>query len=339
GRSHGRGVEPVTAPPAGHTARQAARMWRQSWRRHGAAPCAGEARMPPEGMMHAMVLHRPGQPLVRETRPLPAPGPGQVRLRVLACAVCRTDLHVVDGELPHPTLPVVPGHELVGEVETCGHCAYCAADRENLCDAPGFTGYTRDGGFATHAIADAAFCLPLPAEADPVHTAPLMCAGLIGWRALKAAGPGRDLGLYGFGAAAHLIAQVAIRQGRRVHAFTRPGDTQAQDFARSLGATWAGDSARPPDRPRDAAALVAPGAAAPSAAAGGLGPPARAAGGRGGRGGGGGIPMSGAPACPYGPLGGDRELLSVANPTRADGGEVLGLATREPLRVEATAYP
>src|SRR5690606_34770613 len=181
GRSNGRAVDTVTAPPAGHTARQAARMWRQSWRRHGAAPCAGEARMPPEGMMHAMVLHRPGQPLVRETRPLPAPGPGQVRLRVLARAVCRTALQGVDGELPQPALPRGPGHEIVGVVEAtgpgvdapalgrkvgvgwlghaCGHCDYCAADRENLCDAPGFTGYSRDGGFATHAIADAAFCL------------------------------------------------------------------------------------------------------------------------------------------------------------------------------------
>src|SRR5690606_20503466 len=277
----------------------------------------------------------------------------EVRLRVLACAVCRTDLHVVDGELPHPALPRVPGHEIVGVVEAtgpgvdapalgrkvgvgwlghaCGHCDYCAADRENLCDAPGFTGYTRDGGFATHAIADAAFCLPLPAEADPVHTAPLLCAGLIGWRALKAAGPGRDLGLYGFGAAAHLIAQVAIRQGRRVHAFTRPGDTQAQDFARSLGATWAGDSDRLPDRPLDAAILFAP--------VGDLVPRALAAVRKGGRVVCGGIHMSDIPAFPYSLLGEEREVVSVANLTRADGREFLGLATREPLRVEATAYP
>src|SRR5690606_37271808 len=232
------------------------------WRRHWAQPpvAGNNARMQTADVMRAMVLHQPGRPLVHEERPLPQPGPGEVRLRVLACAVCRTNLHVVDGELPHPALPVVPGHEIVGEVEavgpgvaapaigdrvgvgwlghTCGHCDCCAAGRENLCDAPGFTGYTRDGGFATHAIAEAGFCLPLPAHADPLHTAPLLCAGLIGWRALKAAGDGRTLGLYGFGAAAHLIAQVAIRQGRRVHAFTRPGDTQAQDFARSLGATW-----------------------------------------------------------------------------------------------------
>ncbi len=303
--------------------------------------------------MHAMVLHRPGQPLVRETRPLPAPGPGQVRLRVLACAVCRTDLHVVDGELPHPALPLVPGHEIVGEVDatgpgvhglhpgqrvgvgwlgqTCGHCDYCAADRENLCDAPGFTGYTRDGGFATHAIADAAFCLPLPAEADPVHTAPLMCAGLIGWRALKAAGPGRDLGLYGFGAAAHLIAQVAIRQGRRVHAFTRPGDTRAQDFARALGATRAGDSDRPPDRPLDAAILFAP--------VGDLVPRALAAVRKGGRVVCGGIHMSDIPAFPYSLLWEEREVVSVANLTRADGREFLELATRQPLRVHAVPYP
>ena len=304
-------------------------------------------------VMRAMVLHQPGRPLVQEERPLPQPGPGQVRLRVLACAVCRTDLHVVDGELPHPALPVVPGHEIVGEVEavgpgvaapaigdrvgvgwlgqTCGHCAYCAADRENLCDAPGFTGYTRDGGFATHAIADAAFCLPLPAEADPVHTAPLMCAGLIGWRALKAAGPGRDLGLYGFGAAAHLIAQVAIRQGRRVHAFTRPGDTRAQDFARSLGATWAGDSDRLPDRPLDAAILFAP--------AGELIPQALRAVRKGGTVVCGGIHMSDIPAFPYALLWEERRLTSVANLTRQDGREYLPRAVRAGVRAHVVPYP
>jgi len=303
--------------------------------------------------MHAMVLHRPGQPLVRETRPLPAPGPGQVRLRVLACAVCRTDLHVVDGELPHPALPRVPGHEIVGVVEatgpgvdapalgrkvgvgwlghTCGHCDYCAAGRENLCDAPGFTGYTRDGGFATHAIAEAGFCLPLPAHADPLHTAPLLCAGLIGWRALKAAGDGRTLGLYGFGAAAHLIAQVAIRQGRRVYAFTRPGDGVAQAFARTLGATWAGGSDEPPPERLDAAILFAP--------VGGLVPAALAAVRKGGRVVCGGIHMSDIPSFPYRLLWEERELVSVANLTRADGREFLELAAREPLQVHATPYP
>ena len=309
--------------------------------------------MQPKNMMTAMVLRQPGQPLVLEERPLPEPGPGEVRLRVLACAVCRTDLHVVDGELPHPALPLVPGHEIVGVVEavgpgvsesmlglkagvgwlghTCGHCDYCAADRENLCDSPGFTGYTRDGGFATHAIADADFCLPLPQDADPVHTAPLMCAGLIGWRALKAAGSGRDLGLYGFGAAAHLIAQVAIRQGRRVYAFTRPGDEQAQAFARSLGAVWAGGSDQQPPTHLDAAIIFAP--------VGELVPRALAAVRKGGRVVCGGIHMSDIPSFPYRLLWQERELVSVANLTRADGREFLELATRQPLQVHATPYP
>ena len=216
--------------------------------------------------MQAMTLYAAGEPLRLEQRLIPEPGPGELRLRVLACAVCRTDLHVVDGDLPLPKLPIVPGHEIVGVVEalgagvdshriselvgvpwlghTCGHCAYCQSGHENLCDEPGFTGYHRDGGFASHAIADAGFCFSLgELSADPAHIAPLMCAGLIGWRSLKMAGDNaRRLGLYGFGAAAHLIAQVAIRQGREVYAFTRAGDIEAQNFARSLGAVWAVNS-------------------------------------------------------------------------------------------------
>lgn len=215
--------------------------------------------------MRAMVLHAPGQALRLEERPDPQPAAGEVRLRVLACAVCRTDLHVVDGDLPLPRLPIVPGHEIVGIVDrlgagvsalhlgqrvgvpwlahTCGHCAYCLLGRENLCDLPLFTGHGKDGGFATHVVAEAAFCLPLDLTGDSVQLAPLLCAGLIGWRALRMAGDGAmNLGLYGFGAAAHLIAQVARHQGRKVFAFTRHGDTEAQSFARTLGATWAGSS-------------------------------------------------------------------------------------------------
>ncbi|MFT4163057.1 alcohol dehydrogenase catalytic domain-containing protein, partial [Shinella sp.] len=214
--------------------------------------------------MKAMVLERPGTRLVAVERPDPVPGPGEIRLRVEACAVCRTDLHVVDGELDHPKLPLVPGHEIVGVVDavgpgvdsarigrrvgvpwlghTCGTCPYCRSDAENLCDAPLFTGYTRDGGFATHAVADAAFAFDLDPAADPVALAPLLCAGLIGWRALSKAGAGKRIGLYGFGAAAHIIAQVCLWQGRDVYAFTRPGDGEAQRFALGLGAVWAGGS-------------------------------------------------------------------------------------------------
>ena len=214
--------------------------------------------------MRAMVLERPGTRLVAVEHPDPVPGPGEVRIEVEACAVCRTDLHVIDGELAQPRLPLVPGHEIVGIVDAvgpdvapsrlgkrvgvpwlghaCGSCAYCRSDAENLCDAPQFTGYTRDGGFATHAVADANFAFDLDPDADPVALAPLLCAGLIGWRALTKAGDGKRIGLYGFGAAAHIITQVCVWQGRAVHAFTRPGDTQAQRFALRLGAVWAGGS-------------------------------------------------------------------------------------------------
>jgi propanol-preferring alcohol dehydrogenase len=292
---------------------------------------------------------------VLEERPTPQPRAGEVRLRVLACAVCRTDLHVVDGELPQRRLPIVPGHEIVGLVEalgpevgglhlgqrvgvawlahTCGHCRYCAEGRENLCDTPQFTGYTRDGGFATHVIAEADFCLPLGTDArDPVHLAPLMCAGLIGWRALKMAGSqARELGIYGFGAAAHLLTQVACREGRRVHAFTRPGDLAAQQFARQLGAVWAGGSDETPPGELDAAILFAP--------AGELVPVALKAVRKGGRVVCGGIHMTDIPSFPYRLLWEERQLVSVANLTRHDGRDFLLLAAGTPLDVQVTTYP
>jgi propanol-preferring alcohol dehydrogenase len=305
--------------------------------------------------MRAMVLHRPGEPLRLEERPDPTPGPGEVRLRVMACAVCRTDLHVVDGELPQARLPVVPGHEIVGLVDaigpgvqglqlaqrigvpwlahTCGHCRYCEGGRENLCDEPLFTGCSRDGGFATHVVAEAAFCLPLPMQdQDPASIAPLMCAGLIGWRSLRIAGDdAHDIGLYGFGAAAHLLAQVARLQGRQVHAFTRPGDIEAQAFARALGAVWAGGSDESPPRPLDAAILFAP--------VGELVPRALQAVRKGGRVVCGGIHMTDIPSFPYRLLWEERELVSVANLTRHDGRDFLSLAARLPLHVEIRRYP
>ena len=304
--------------------------------------------------MRAMVLHAPGQALRLEERPDPEPAAGEVRLRVEACAVCRTDLHVVDGELPLPRLPIVPGHEIVGIVDrvgpgvrtlgigervgvpwlahTCGHCAYCRFGRENLCDEPLFTGHGRDGGFATHVVADAAFCLPLALPQDAVHIAPLLCAGLIGWRSLRMTGDDAvNLGLYGFGAAAHLIAQVARHEGRRVYAFTRSGDAEAQSFARSLGAVWAGGSADRPPEPLDAAIIFAP--------VGALVPLALRAVRKGGRVVCGGIHMSDIPSFAYRLLWEERQLLSVANLTRADGAEFLRFAARVPLRVETTAYP
>ena len=239
--------------------------------------------------MKAMVLRAIRTPLVPEDRPDPQPGPGEIRVLVEACAVCRTDLHVVDGDLPDPKLPIVPGHEIVGIVDavgegldapapgsrvgipwlghTCGHCPYCLSGQENLCDAPLFTGYTRDGGFATHIVADAAYAFPLDGFDDPVATAPLMCAGLIGWRSLGKAGDGRRVGLYGFGAAAHILAQVCDWQGREVYAFTRPGDEPAQKHALSLGARWAGGSDDIPPVALDAAIIFAPvGALVPAGA-------------------------------------------------------------------------
>jgi propanol-preferring alcohol dehydrogenase len=301
-----------------------------------------------------MVLREPRRALELEQRPDPTPGVGEVLIRIEACAVCRTDLHVVDGELSPPRLPVVPGHEIVGVVEargtsvagitpgervgvpwlghTCGVCAFCRSGDENLCDAPVFTGHGRDGGFASHVVAEAAYCVRLPSAADPLRLAPLLCAGLIGWRSLRMAGPGiRELGLYGFGAAAHLVAQVAQREGARVHAFTRPGDVQAQAFARDLGAVWAGGSNERPPTVLDAAILFAP--------TGALVPAALAAVRKGGRVVCGGIHMSDIPSFAYDLLWGERQVRSVANLTRRDAAEFFAFVARHPLRVDAIAYP
>ena len=303
--------------------------------------------------MRAMVLDRPGLPLRLAELPRPAPGPAQVRLRVAACAVCRTDLHVVDGELAQPKLPLIPGHQVVGVVEArgrgaarfaigarvggpwlggcCGRCEYCARGEENLCDRPVFTGYTRDGGFADACLADERFCFPIPAGFDDLAAAPLLCAGLIGYRALRLAGEGRRLGLYGFGAAAHLLAQVARHQGREVYAFTRPRDVAAQAFARELGAVWAGSSESPPPVPLDAALIFAP--------AGELVPAALAAVRKGGVVVCAGIHMSDIPSFPYQRLWGERVLRSVANLARRDGEEFLPLAAAIPLRPAVERFP
>jgi len=302
--------------------------------------------------MRAMVLHRAHERLAMEERADPTPRPGQIRVRVEACGVCRTDLHVVDGELPNPRLPIVPGHEIVGRIEAVGagarlevgarvgaawlghadgSCPYCRTGRENLCDAPLFTGYTRDGGYATHTIADADFVFSLPDDADPVETAPLLCAGLIGWRSLKLAGEGRTIGVYGFGAAGHIIAQVCRWQGRRVFAFTRPGDKAGQAFALSMAADWAGGSDEKPPEPLDAAILFAPiGALVPAALAGLR---------KGGRVVCGGIHMSDIPSFPYELLWEERSVVSVANLTRADGHEFLSVAAQAKVRTATTAYP
>ena len=303
--------------------------------------------------MFAMVLDAPGQPLRPARLPDPVPGPGQVLVRVKACAVCRTDLHVVDGELPHPKLPLIPGHEIVGEVlacgpgpapfavgrrvgipwlgHTCGACPYCRTGRENLCDAPGFTGYTLDGGYAELALADAAYCFPLPDRYDDAHAAPLLCAGLIGYRTLRMAGDPRRLGIWGFGAAAHIVAQVARHEGRELFAFTRPGDTAAQDFARTMGATWAGDADTAPPTELDAALIFAP--------VGRLVPTALAAVRKGGTVVCGGIHMSDIPSFPYRLLWEERVVRSVANLTRQDALDFLALAGEVPIRTEVTTYP
>jgi propanol-preferring alcohol dehydrogenase len=303
--------------------------------------------------MRAMVLTAVGSPLVLETRPDPSTNPGEIRVRVEACAVCRTDLHVVDGDLPDPKLPIIPGHEIVGVIDaigegvrdlaigervgvpwlghTCGHCSYCASGHENLCDTPLFTGYTRDGGFATHVVADAAYTFKLDGFSDPVATAPLLCAGLIGWRSLVAAGEARTIGLYGFGAAAHIIAQVCRWQGRTVFAFTRPGDEPAQAFARALGAAWTGGSDAAPPEPLDAAIIFAP--------AGSLVPAALRAVRRGGRVVCGGIHMSDIPSFPYRILWEERQILSVANLTRQDAVDFLAIAPEAGIRTETVPYP
>jgi propanol-preferring alcohol dehydrogenase len=303
--------------------------------------------------MRAMVLDRPKTALAMRELSVPHPAPGELLIEIAACGVCRTDLHVVDGELLHPKLPIVPGHEIVGRVaalgsgvtgftpgervgvpwlgSTCGVCPYCRAGRENLCDAPVFTGYTRDGGYATHTVADARFCFPLPDDLDAAETAPLLCAGLIGWRSYRMAGEGAALGLYGFGAAAHILAQVAVWQGRRVYAFTRAGDHASQDFARSLGAVWAGSSKDLPPKPLDAAIIFAP--------VGALVPAALAAVKKGGGVVCGSIHMSDIPSFPYRLLWEERQILSVANLTRADAREFLAIAPQAGIRMKVTRYP
>ena len=303
--------------------------------------------------MRAMVLEAAGRPLRAATLADPVPGPGQVRLRVAACGVCRTDLHVADGELAHPKLPLVLGHEIVGTVEacgqdagrftpgtrvgvpwlgwTCGTCAFCRRGLENLCEQARFTGYQLDGGYAEYAVADERFCFPLPDAYDDAAGAPLLCAGLIGYRALRAAGDGERLGVYGFGAAAHIVAQVARYEGRRVFAFTRAGDVAAQEFARILGAVWTGASDHTPPEPLDAAIIFAP--------VGALVPIALRAVTKGGTVVCAGIHMSDIPAFPYAALWGERVVRSVANLTRRDGNEFLALAPRIPIRTEIEVYP
>jgi propanol-preferring alcohol dehydrogenase len=303
--------------------------------------------------MRAMILEEPGRPLREADSPSPVPGPGQVLLRVRACGVCRTDLHIVDGELTARKRPLIPGHQIVGVVErpgegvtglavgdrvgvpwlgwTCGTCRYCRAGRENLCDTARFTGYDIDGGYAEEAVADARYCFAIGTGDPDLTVAPLLCAGLIGYRSLLLAGAGERLGLYGFGAAAHIVIQVARHQGRRVYAFTRAGDRPGQDFARSLGAAWAGDADAAPPEPLDAAIIFAP--------AGELVPAALRAVDKGGTVVCAGIHMSDIPAFPYRILWEERVLRSVANLTRGDGEEFLDLARRIPVRIEAEAFP
>ena len=306
-----------------------------------------------EGSMRAMVLEKAGEPLRLTRRPVPEPGPGQVLVRVRACGVCRTDLHVVDGELPDPKLPLVPGHEVVGTVAargrdvarfeegqrvgiawlgwTCGACRFCRAERENLCERAKFTGYTLDGGYADYALVDARYAFPIHGDYSDAEAAPLLCAGLIGYRSLKLAGAAERLGLYGFGAAAHIVAQVARHQGRRVFAFVRPGDAEAKAFALELGAVWAGDSDEAPPEELDAAIIYAPVGALVPAALRALAP-------------GGtvvcaGIHMSDIPSFPYEILWHERKLLSVANLTRRDGEEFLALAPKAGVATTVEPVP
>ena len=303
--------------------------------------------------MRAMVLDRPGRALRLEERPVPEPGEGQVLVKVAACGVCRTDLHVVDGELTEAKLPIVPGHEVVGRVAalgprvadaregqrvgvpwlgwTCGDCRFCRAGRENLCEAARFTGYTLDGGYADYLLADHRYCFPLSEGPDDVAAAPLLCAGLIGYRSLRMAGDAERLGLYGFGAAAHIVAQVARHQGRKVFAFVRPGDEAAKAFALELGAAWAGESGERPPEELDAAILYAP--------VGALVPAALAAVAPGGTVVCAGIHMSDIPAFPYDLLWRERKIVSVANLTRQDGEEFLDLAPRVPVETSVEPFP
>ena len=303
--------------------------------------------------MRAMVLERAGEPLRMQRLPDPRPGPGQVLIAVGACGVCRTDLHILDGELAEPKLPLVPGHQIVGTVAgagegagrfapgarvgvpwlgwTDGECSYCASGRENLCDRGRFTGYDLDGGYAELVVADERFCFPIPDGFTDAQAAPLLCAGLIGYRALRLVGAAERIGFYGFGASAHILCQVAVHQGRRVFAFTRPGDEETQAFARSLGAEWAGSSVELPPEQLDGAIVFA--------AAGPLMPAALRASAKGARVISAGIHMSAIPSFPYEILWEERSLGSVANLTRADGEELLALAPRVPVRTEVAAYP
>ncbi len=303
--------------------------------------------------MRAMVLARPGQALHLEMRPVPNPRPGQILLKVEACGVCRTDLHLVDGELPDPVMPIVPGHEIVGRVLfcgegvsgfdvgqrvgvpwlgwTCGECDFCRSGRENLCDGARFTGYQIDGGYAEYTVADARYCFPLNDAQSALEQAPLLCAGLIGYRALTMAGDARRIGIYGFGAAAHIIAQVLRHQGRPFYAFTRPGDGESQAFATSLGAAWVGDADQIPPERLEAALIFAP--------AGPLVPAALRHMTKGGCVVCAGIHMSDIPAFPYADLWGERVIRSVANLTRADGLEFLALAPQVPVQTAVTPFP
>lgn len=302
--------------------------------------------------MRAMLFKKAGEPLRLEEVAVPQPDAGQVLIRVRACAVCRTDLHVVDGELAHPKLALIPGHEVIGRVQqsgarvkrfkigdrvgvpwlgwTCGACAHCLSGRENLCDQARFTGYTLDGGYADYAVADERFCFPIPDSYTDAEAAPLMCAGLIGYRSLVKAGGGKRLGIYGFGAAAHIVAQVAKYQQREIYAFSRPGDEQAKEFALGLGATWAGGSNELPPVELNAAIIFAP--------VGELVPQALRAVGKGGTVVCGGIHMSDIPSFPYSILWEERSVCSVANLTRRDGEEFLALAPRIPVRTEVQTF-
>ncbi len=304
--------------------------------------------------MRAMVLEAPGKPLVCREIPLPKPGPGQVLIRVHACGVCRTDLHVVDGELQNPKLPIIPGHEIVGTVVqqgsanslfkpgdrigvpwlgfTCGECSYCRIGKENLCNRPKFTGYTLDGGYAEYTLADTRYCFALPESYSDAEAAPLLCAGLIGYRSYRMAGEDATrIGIYGFGGAAHIVSQSAAYDGRKVFAFTRPGDIDAQQFALSLGAAWAGDSEEIPPEPLEAAIIFAP--------VGSLVPAALRATVKGGVVVCGGIHMSDIPSFPYQILWEERTIRSVANLTRRDGEELLAIAPKVPVKTEVELFP
>ena len=304
-------------------------------------------------IMQAIILETPGRPLRKADLPRPNPGHSQLLIRVLACAVCRTDLHVIDGELTKPKLPLIPGHEIVGTVAalgngvdrfkigdrvgipwlgwTCGQCAYCENGQENLCDQAKFTGYTLDGGYAEYTVADQRFCFSIPDSYSDAEAAPLLCAGLIGYRSLVKAGNGKRIGIYGFGAAAHIIAQVAKFQGRRIYAFTRPGDEEAKKFAIGLGAVWAGGSNEMPPEKLDAAIIFAP--------VGQLVPLALKAVAKGGIVVCGGIHMSDIPSFPYSILWQERSISSVANLTRRDGAEFMALAPKVPVRTEIETFP